>query len=212
MGLSVSHAWNVASMRAMLVLCAVFLCQGCVRPSGANGKASVVLAPLSSEQIAELVRSLPKWPEIEDAYSPEERNRVIRTAVRLQQQDSLTVEDGMKLFAMESEDSPDCVDEWSKAFVLLRVMFEVPASLPDGFYREIEESGEPPGTGFASTPTTSPEFESASDPVMWTGRDFVLTSRMAGFSGPSYRPDIEYRFFAKHLRYRQLPHSAARAP
>lgn len=114
-------------------------------------------------------------------------------------------------FAQGTAEREDPVPEWSKAYILLRVMFLPPYKTPT--VTEPLDLENNVGGGFVGMLPEHPVFGySWSMPLEWTDHGPIMTAWLGGYSGPAYQPAIEYRILAKCCHYRTLRSVPERAP
>lgn len=170
-------------------------------PGDSRIRVRSVVPPVTEHQVEHIVRTLPGWPtDVDPVYEQTEWDQFLQAAYVLQNQDSSIVAGGLRHFSENARASSGRIGEWSKALVLLRVMFVVPDALPSSVDEDINAMHEPIGNGFSPILIDERSTEaSQSIPVLWTVSGPVLAAKLGAFSGPDYRPDLEYAIFRRHL-------------
>lgn len=178
------------------------------------------LAPVASARLANpkqlfvtdimrLIHSVRPWPSVEDdrKYADADWQRLIETARILQAADQERLQLALSRYVIHFETSfesdVDIVAEWSKPLLLLRVMFDVSESEDLAKYRPIGCMG---FGGFGWEPLSKDEVvpRTLATPVSFRNVRPHLTAVRAGYSGPAYNVEQEYRFFKKNFTFRRL--------
>lgn len=171
------------------------------RPDGESAYVSPlaeVSIPGSMGEVCRLVEALPPWKSVGE----EDWDLYIDTAMVLQWADPSLVRIALNEYVLHFSTSWDpevsAVDEHSKAFLLLRVMFDLPQT-PD--------ESEPYGVGawWVRMRPGAPDISGTeSFPILWTQDGPMLTAGFAGYSGASYDAGREFAYFCNHFKYRTL--------
>ena len=153
---------------------------------------------------------LPPWPNEVRDFAPGEWLEIVTLAQALQQTAPETVRLAMKEYVDEAltgrpgEREPTA--EWSKLFILLRVLFAVPSAPYDGHKSSIGPIGG--GFMFGYEAVSDEEYERlsslASAPIIWTKQGPRLFACLAGYNGKPYDVDYEWLQYRKHYGYRNL--------
>lgn len=161
--------------------------------------------------VAELMRYLHQvkpCPEASDPspYGEEAWSRLIRVARLFQQADPTMVEIALQSYvthyATSFKEEDDFIAEWSKPFLVLRVMFDLPED--DGVDGYISQGWVTGGFCFAGRPDFAAVPVTLAMPLQWDEGPPAITAGIAAYNGPDYPAGREYRFFLDHFRLRDL--------
>ena len=165
--------------------------------------------PLTGEQIKSALTGLPAWPNDQRDFSTREWLQILVFARELQKTDPEIVlkalSEYVRQYCLPYNGPASPVDEWSKVYILLRVIFDVPSEHYDEHKHTL-----PPvsGGGFMEAYASKREADRVSEvlskPLLWTKEGPRLLSRQGGYSGAPYRVDYEWSMFHAHYRYREL--------
>lgn len=166
-------------------------------------------ASLTVEQIKTALTDLPAWPAERRDFSPREWLRILVFARDLQKTDPEIVlkalTEYVRQYYLPYDGPASPVEEWSKVYVLLRVIFNVPSESYDERKHTL-----PPVSGggfveaYASKRAADNASELLSKPLLWTAKGPRLLSKRAGYSGAPYRVGYEWSQFQAHYPYREL--------
>jgi len=205
--------WSQAMLHMLVVLLPAIL--GCAA-SRASAPVLAAAPPtrtenrqpfLTIDQIRGGLGDLPVWPFAQRDFSPREWLRIVEFAYRLQQTDADTVLAALREYVHvpNDEDPGKHVGEWSKVYILLRVLFDVPSDRYDKRKHALPLLS---GGGFTPAYRSRREYSRLctvlSRPVLWTEEGPHLFSSLAGYSGPPYDVDYEWSRYQGHYRYRDL--------
>ncbi len=163
---------------------------------------------LSVDQIKNLISSVEPWPTPSDrAYDEHQMKHLMCVGLRLQSVRPDLVASAMELFVARSDTSSgkdaDWGREWSRALLLLRVMFEVPSNEV-----QVDRQGWRRGPlSFAAYSCVSEDFgrvvpQIESLPLKWDSDGPVMIARRLGYFGGRYRVGDEFWYFHDHYGYR----------
>lgn len=179
---------------------------------------SVMLMWADYGEIASLIDNLPRWSQ-ESPTTPEEWRQYVRLALALRDMEPEDVERVLIVFMnrhpLAPRTSPAAVWAWTKPFLLLRVMFDLPqtpvSDADRGTWMRDNHIAVLPGPiAYKSIEGQSwqPPF-SLSLPVAWVADGPSLTchpiERMVPGTGnirDTYQPHLEYRYFRANYQYR----------
>ncbi len=156
------------------------------------------------------LEKLPSWPNEVRDFTPEEWLEIITLAQALQRASPDTVRTAMKEYVDHSLtghlSQREPTAEWSKLFILLRVLFAVPSAPYDGHKRSIGPIGG--GFMFGYEAVSDEEYQRlsslASAPILWTKQGPRLFACLAGYNGAPYDVDFEWSRYREHYGYRNL--------
>jgi hypothetical protein len=134
---------------------------------------------------------------------------VVRVALALQRTDPEIVERALIVYMIIEtfyRQSGSRIGAWTKPMLILRVMFDIPDD-PVIFDPVMPELRVAPCGGFSYILTTG-EIEkgpSLALPVLWTdsGPSLRALRPQIGGGTRTYQPQVEYRYFLTHFRYRE---------
>jgi hypothetical protein len=158
---------------------------------------------ITNKDMMAMIHALAAWPESMGGrdLTDSEWREYIDVAALIQQQDSEVVakvlHDYIVHFETSFDETVDYTLEWSKVMLLLRVMF----ALPEEPRPDLPAPGSWAGQVVREGPPSSRSF---SFPVHWNGKRPELVAFMAGYNGPPYEAEREYRDFLKQFRFRDL--------
>jgi hypothetical protein len=167
-------------------------------------------AKLLVAEIMRMIHSIRPWPSVEDScgYTESDWDRLVATARILQNADPTRLEDALSSYVTHYytsfEDDVDMVAEWSKPLLLLRVMFDLPESEDLTKYHPIGCMGFG-GFGWKAVREEMEVPRTLATPVTFRNGRPELTAKRAGYSGPPYQVQDEYRFFFDNFEVRKLP-------
>jgi hypothetical protein len=152
---------------------------------------------VTEEELVTRLHSLPTWPahhELDDQGWA----RLVEAAKVVQATDPAVVESALDRFVLETlEELYAGAESESKAFLLLRVVFELPESAPVSDRRSFK--------GWTNWPEPGPDGTvSLSWPVSWRSGWPRLVAPYEGSMGPPYDAGGEYRELRSRFPYRQL--------
>jgi hypothetical protein len=185
---------------------AVLGCAAAKHPSHAPTTAPAI-HPLSLDEIKAGLKDLPVWPyELRDFF-PGEWLQIVEFARQLQYTNPDTVLTALREYTRAPHDvAPgNEVAAWSKVYILLRVLFDVPSERYDERKHTL-----PPITGGGFWPAfrsrrECERYESVlSRPILWTKRGPRLFSNIVGYNGKPYDVDREWLPYQDHYKYRNL--------
>ena len=173
-------------------------------PNEARTVCSTRSAGMTPIEVMRLIHGLPPWPRECRDYTQGEWSQLLVAANRLQCVDPAVLEiafrDYIIHFATSFEAEDGMLGEWSKVFVLLRVMFVEPEDTTG------RERSEKTYGGFA----TVKEGTSSEPPgriIEWDNEVPTLNACRLGYGGPPYDAVAEFRTFLQHRRMRSLQSS-----
>jgi hypothetical protein len=178
---------------------------GCMRPS-ASGRQDE-LGPrnqpaLTVQEITVRIDELPSWPRagVGAKLTTDGWIRLMQLAIQLQRANSATVKEALRAYA----DPHRRTDDWSKAYLLLRVMFTVPDEPFDP--RKHNHPRLPCGGFWVGYPREEDETKdlSMSMPMVWTRDGPQIRGMLAGYSGPPYDAAKEYTILLENYPFREL--------
>lgn len=148
----------------------------------------LVLSPLD-------LRSLAPWPP-EGDLAPDEWERYIETAAAVQRAEPAEAEGALEEFLRESSGLEAARDE-TRAFLLQRVVFDLPETAPEGERR--------PFKGWVNWPAPDADGNvSIAWPITWQDGRPALLAGYEGSEGRPYNAVAEYRHFREHYPLRPL--------
>jgi hypothetical protein len=164
-------------------------------------------SPLTINEINAGLKDLPVWPYAQRDFSPREWLQIVEFASRLQGTDADTVLGVLRNYVHvgENQDAGKHVGEWSKVYILLRVLFDVPSERYDEHKHSL-----PPisGGGFMPAYRSRRECERLdsvlSRPILWTKQGPRLFSSLVGYNGKPYNVDYEWSGYRTHYKHRNL--------
>ena len=156
---------------------------------------------ISPRMLARLIATLDPWEAPE--FSRESWSRYYAIAELLQECGDELVIHAFREYsedALRNAKTVGLTRELSKAYILMRVLFELPEETwsGDGGYR---------GGWFGWSNEDPAEMlyaNSPSWPIAWTEEGATLVSGCGGYSGPPYSPDREYQAMRDRFAYRSL--------
>lgn len=149
------------------------------------------------EQLVAAIDALPSWPTQPD-FSPDEWESYIETACLIQQAQPATVEAALDKFIARGVQNVSTTDESeSKPFILLRVVFDLPESVPALLRRSFK--------GWVNWPPPNANGEvNLAWPVSWQTGQPQLSAGYVGSMGLPYDASQEYRHLLTNFSHRQL--------
>ena len=131
-------------------------------------------------------------------YSDRGWSRLRVTALMLQRTDKGTVEDAIEEFVRETAHRSDYLEQWSKVFLLLRVMFALPEAAPPSDAR-IFGGWLAPYRGAGTSAKVNLAW-----PIQWNNQRPRLVARYSGYEGAAYLAWLEYSYFLNKYKFRDL--------
>lgn len=131
-------------------------------------------------------------------YKKEAWDRMIKTAKLLQETSPGIVKKALEQFIRRTMWEDDSDQQWSKVFLLLRVMFLLP---------EAEDPSHACFFGGWVIPWRVSKIESEVNlgwPVLWEGNTPKLVSEFNGYKGPPYRGEDEYMYYLNTFPFRKF--------
>jgi hypothetical protein len=169
---------------------------------------------LTADQVKARIQDLPGWPESwhDLPLTSDQWLQTCQLASQLQETDTEVVRRALQAFVSEYGGgkyagplSPP--QEWTKALLLLRVMFDLPDEPYDAKKREhrrIKFGGFIPAYHGVSDEEINRREDSLSWPIHWTATGPELPCYLAAYSGPNYDVDGEFTLLLRHYRFRNL--------
>ncbi len=162
---------------------------------------------LTMDEIKAGLEDLPVWPYAQRDFTPREWVQIVEFAYRLQHTDPDTVLTALREYTQVpgAEAPGNYVGKWSKVYILLRVLFDVPSERYNKHKHAL-----PPITGGGFMPAfrsrrACDRLESVlSRPILWTKRGPRLFSSYVGYNGKPYNVEWEWLQYREHYRYRSL--------
>lgn len=198
------------SVLLILLLIPFLHIEGCSSAHKTEQPEAPLHVQLDNIQVAQRVQKLRGWPTVScEGFSQLDWQHYIDLAREMQRTDPGTIESGLLKFEQNAYLTLYPFHELSKAYILLRVMFDI----PEHFSAEVEQIRDQSNAGRMTPeivfPEESPFDWTESTPVAWTAGGPVLTARLSNEqisgSGAPYIPAEEYRFFGEHFKFRKLP-------
>jgi hypothetical protein len=181
-----------------LLITVVLICCSCNGRSPALKK-EVRDAPVitrTPHELAQLISSIRPW-SASGAYSDSDWERLVQVAVTFQQALPAVATEGFKIFSLQNTNNfhNDYLED-SKAFLLLRMMFDLPehATARSGGPGWLTSRGEVNSDGTVNLAW----------PVVWNNGQPSLASGYLGYEGFSYDPKSDYLFFNSRFAKRAL--------
>jgi len=152
---------------------------------------------MDKEDLIKRLHSLPPWRN-QVQFTAEEWGRYIELARSVQSADPDTVAAALDEFVRQASQEPDLEYEGeSKAFILMRVVFELPERASVDERRSFK--------GWTNWPEADANNQvNLSWPVSWAGGSPKLLSTYEGSEGLPYFAGTEYRHFLPNYPYRKL--------
>lgn len=163
---------------------------------------------ITSTTLMSRIHGLAPWPDTSSThenFTQEEWQQYIRVALLVQQLEPEVVAKALADYIVHYETSFDpavnCIDEWSKLTILLRVAFVVPEE-------EIPPTGRigsdaPMSWGGVAVHDYEIRPNSYGFPVRWTEFGPTLTAQRVGYNGGRYEAETEYRQFIRKFKFRE---------
>jgi hypothetical protein len=175
---------------------ACLLCIGC-----SSARESITRSDVDQREVDDLVgliHGLPPWRASRD-LTDQEWDEVVKVAKVVQSSRPSIVVIALRRFIDEAVEEPAAEDYLAetKAFLLMRVVFELPEEAPstEAF----------PLVPWINRPPPSPDDPfNVSWPVSWHGGAPRLVARLEGTEGAPYCPQAEYRYFLSRYPMRSL--------
>jgi hypothetical protein len=140
-------------------------------------------------------RALPPWHS-DRGFSDEDWQRYLDAAHLVQHSEPADVEHALARF-LDEADGFTGVENETRLFLLLRVVFDLPERVPAGERRVFK--------GWVNWPEPDAEGNvNLSWPVSWQGGRPVLLARFEGADGPRYGAGEEYRHLFASAPVREL--------
>ena len=149
---------------------------------------------MNEQEIMDAIGAIAPW----DTENYREWDLLIRTAKELQRCDPIVVQKAIKEFIAKSMWCDDSDQQWSKIFLLLRVMFDLP------------EAVSPQKACFFGgwmIPWRASEVEGNANlawPMRWRSGKPELVACFTGYKGPPYQAEEEYRYYLESYPFRVL--------
>ena len=202
------------SMRFVLIICIFCFCAvGCNKAPGPTAQALSSSSTNTQEQLVRYIRSSEPWTCYDPL--PSDWMRTISAAKEFQRQNDRTVEAAFHTYFLQCGNS---VEDISKSFILLRVIFELPESTNSGYALSQGWLGLPYNL---TTTATHPKGYYSIDvdripcanldgtfnlswPLTWTNGNPKMLARYYYYEGSIYDPEAEYKLFVSNFPKRNL--------
>jgi hypothetical protein len=153
----------------------------------------------NSAQVVDSLNGVKGWTD-NGSYSVADWSRLIDVACVIRRTDPRVVSQGLDEFTRISDSTNGDYWNLTKAFLLMRVLFDLPTNAPASVADKFS---------FANFVNFGKEVNSdgtvnLSWPIGWSDRKPFICSRYWGAEGPPYLPDEEYNFLRTHFKYRLL--------
>jgi len=154
---------------------------------------SVVGAP---NQLAEWIKALPAWEDLVEGHALPDRFAAVASALQSRGEE---VAGALELLENSPEWATHSFDQLqSKAFLVLRLLFDLPSRHPVSdwqYFKGWKNWPEPDDDGFID----------ASWPVDWSDVVPRLAAPYEGSRGRPYQATAEFQWFKERFHYRPLP-------
>lgn len=197
-------------------------CASC-RTAGENERCSprepydapCLSAAMDVDEIQRRIERLPEWPHRwrTPILDEDEWLRIVELAQQLQRQPVDKVRRALVEYISSTDSIPFAPTKWSKVFLLLRVMFDLP---DEAYDKRKPERPQIAGGGFGSAyrGLSAREIKKRgmrlSWPISWRDGIPQLECRLGGYNGSPYDVDAEFSLLLKHYGFRDL-HAVAEA-
>jgi hypothetical protein len=146
------------------------------------------------EELARLFQALPKWATNHD-LTDDEQQRLLATARTVQQAAPATVRKAIDRFMTDTDEYDPLDREFAetKLFLLMRVVFDLPESVPAADMAYFKGYLRPESA-----------LRNPSWPISWTEGKPQVVDRCVGSRGGRYLAADEYDFLLTRYRFRKL--------
>jgi hypothetical protein len=153
-------------------------------------------ATRTPQQLAQLIASVKPWSST-GRYNESDWEHIVQVAAIFQSTDHNLAAEGFEIFNLQNTNNfHNDYLEGSKAFLLLRVMFDLPE----------HGKGRPGGPGWLTErrDLNSDGTVNFAWPVVWREGQPSLASEYIGYEGFSYSPKSDYLVLSSHFKKRDL--------
>jgi hypothetical protein len=198
--------------RQAVVAVAILLILGCSRSKSEGGNVQTRPAvSMTKAEMVQMIGQLPSWPSKEPRLTRQDWLRLLRAAEELQQADIWTFREACIEYARRSEElsegKPSVLEDYSRVFLLLRVMFDLPSEPYDPATHPVAG---PPIDWFGDLYENIPDEQILflasllSYPIIWTREGPEIIGWLATMNGPPYDPAKDLDLLQANYRFRNL--------
>ena len=206
-------SYSARVSRQAVVAVAILLILGCSRSKSGSGNVQTrPAASMSKTQMVQMLGRLPSWPvEESKLLTRQDWLRLLRAAEELQQADLRTFREACIEYVRRCRElaagHPRLIEDESRVFLLLRVMFDLPSELYDPAKHPV--TARPIywfGALYKDLSEEQMEFLGSllSDPIIWTSEGPEIIGWLAGANGPPYDPAEDLDLLQANYRFRNL--------
>lgn len=179
---------RILSSLLVMVFVPSLVCLSCVRNKARPG--------MSESEILSAITQIDPWSG--NKYTEESWKRLLAAAEGIRDSDPEAVERAIAKFIKKTARRDDNVQQWSKVFLLLRVMFELPEDAPQSDAKFF---------GGWLIPNRVQKVEGSVNlawPIEWNNGDPRLVAPYSGYQGTGYLAQFEYAYYLKKYPFRRF--------